>query len=97
MSNVAVLKKAGFNVRHQTSRIVEGVERVRAELRPAEGEPRLYVHPRCTRLIAALKSYRYASGGSELPIKDGTHDHLIDALRYFYANCGRSRLRGRTY
>ena len=24
--------------------------------------------------------------GGELPVKDGTHDHLIDALRYFYVN-----------
>jgi hypothetical protein len=48
----------------------------------------LFVHPRCVRLIKALRSYRYAAGGSELPVKDGEHDHLIDALRYHYMNVG---------
>ena len=33
-----------------------------------------------------MKAYRYAEGGSEIPIKDGEHDHLIDALRYFFVN-----------
>ena len=35
-------------------------------------------------LIAALQQYHYPDKGGELPAKDGTHDHLIDALRYFY-------------
>jgi hypothetical protein len=87
-SNVMMLKRAGYRVRYRATKIVDGLEKVRAALRPAAGRPRLFVHPRCGRLIAAMKGYRYADGDvvSELPIKDGQHDHLIDALRYFMMN-----------
>src|SRR5439155_13264019 len=84
-SNITLLRKAGFSVRHRSSRIVEGVEMIRAALRPATGEPTLFIHPRCKRLIRALTAYRYAEG-SEQPIKDGEHDHFIDALRYHFVN-----------
>ena len=81
-SDVAVLRKAGYKVRHRSSRIVDGLEQIRRALRPAAGPARLFVDGRCTNLIAALRSYRYPEGGGELPLKDGTHDHPIDALRY---------------
>lgn len=85
-SNVQLLREAGFAVKYRGSRLLDGIEMVRCALRPASGPPRLFVHPRCTRLIKALRSYRYGPGGSELPLKDGQHDHLIDALRYYYVN-----------
>ena len=59
---------------------------IRAALKPGLGDAKLFVHPRCERLIRALRSYRYSPGGSELPLKDGVHDHLIDALRYYFVN-----------
>jgi hypothetical protein len=90
-SNVQHLRKEGFCVRCRPSGIVAGLEMIRAALAPAAGEPTLFVHPRCARLIRALESYHYAPGGSELPVKDGEHDHLIDALRYHYVNLGISR------
>lgn len=85
-SNIQMLRRRGYQVRYRKSLIVEGLELVRAALRPASGEPHLRIHPRCLRLIKALKAYRYAEGGSELPVKDGEHDHLIDALRYYFIN-----------
>jgi hypothetical protein len=85
-SNVTLLRARGYVVKHRASRIVDGIERIRHALRPASGEPTLFVHPRCTRLRAALKAYRYGDLGGELPIKDGTHDHPIDALRYHFVN-----------
>jgi hypothetical protein len=88
-SDVTLLKKAGYRVQFRSSRIVDGVELIRAALRPAWGEPKLFIHPRCQRLTKAMRSYRYAPDGSELPLKDGEHDHLIDALRYFYINHAR--------
>src|SRR4051812_45878034 len=81
-SNVALLRQAGYTVRYRKSLIAHGLELLRAALRPALGEPKLFIHPRCEHLIAAMKGYHYAPGGSELPVKDGVHDHLIDALRY---------------
>jgi hypothetical protein len=97
MSNVQVLRRAGYAVRFKGSRILEGVELIRTALRPAAGEPKLFIHPRCQRLIKAMRSYRYAEGGSELPLKDGHHDHLIDALRYYYVNSNAPAAEGRSY
>ena len=85
-SNVTLLRREGFEVHCRGSFIADGIEAIRAGLAPAAGEPTLFVHPRCRRLITALSAYRYPEGGGEQPIKDGTHDHPIDALRYFYAN-----------
>ncbi|CAN5391391.1 hypothetical protein BH09PLA1_BH09PLA1_12820 [soil metagenome] len=84
-SNIQLLRRAGYTVRSRKSLIVEGLELIRRALRPALGEPRLFIHARCVRLIKAMQSYRYGEG-TESPIKDGTHDHLIDALRYFFVN-----------
>jgi hypothetical protein len=86
MSNVQVLREAGYIVRYSGSRIVEGVEMIRTALRTGSGECRLFIHPRCKRLIRAMQAYRYGEVGGEVPLKDGEHDHPIDALRYFFFN-----------
>lgn len=85
-SNVMLLRQAGYSVKCRPSGILEGLEMLRRALHPAAGQPTLFIHPRCKRLIRALQSYRYGDDGSELPLKDGQHDHLIDALRYYYIN-----------
>lgn len=87
-SSIDALRAAGYVVKSRATRIVDGLDRIRAALHPATGEPKLYVHPRCQRLIKALRSYRYPDGGGELPIKDGVFDHPIDALRYHFMNHG---------
>ena len=85
-SSVEALMAAGFTVKRRKSRIIDGVEKIRAALRPAGGPSRLFIHPRCKHLITAMKGYRYGKGSGEVPMKDGEHDHLIDALRYFFVN-----------
>ena len=85
-SNVALLRRRGYTVRTRASRIADGLELIRCALKPAAGVPRLFVAPHCRRLIKALRSYHYPRGGGELPLKDGEHDHLIDALRYYFVN-----------
>jgi hypothetical protein len=85
-SNLQILRSHGLAVRRKRSRINDGIEMIRTALRPATGPPRLFIHPRCVRLIRALQCYRYAPGGSEVPVKDGEHDHLVDALRYHFVN-----------
>lgn len=85
-SNVDLLRSAGYLVKTRPSQIVDGIELVRAALRSAAGQVRLRVHPRCVKLIRALQSYRYRTPHSELPEKDGTHDHPLDALRYYFIN-----------
>ncbi len=88
-SNVQLLRRAGYEVRSRASRIVDGIELIRLALKPAEGPPRLFIHPRCTHLIKSISGYRYPTletGSSELPLKDGTNDHACDALRYWFIN-----------
>ena len=96
-SNVQVLRARGYRVRTRHSRIVDGLEMIRAALRPAAGKPTLFIHERCVRLIKAMRSYHYAVGGSELPVKDGEHDHLVDALRYWFVNRSGTEVRTRLY
>jgi len=33
-----------------------------------------------------MQCYRYGANTGELPLKDGEHDHLVDALRYYFVN-----------
>jgi len=95
--STAVLRAAGFAVRHRHSGILPGIEMMRTALRPGFGEPTLFIHPRCARLIRAMRCYHYAPGGSELFVKDGEHDHLIDALRYYFVNVSGTRAVQRRY
>ncbi len=95
-SNVSFLRRRGYSVRSKGSRIVDGIEMIRFALRPAAGEPTLFIDPRCVKLIAAMQGYHYAEGGSEVPVKDGS-DHCVDALRYFFVNRGGQGVRWRKY
>lgn len=97
MSNVALLRRQGYVVKHRKSLIMDGLEEIRAALKPAYGPPRLFIHPRCTRLIKAMQAYRYPERGGEVPVKDGEHDHPVDALRYHYVNHGKAKLTPRGY
>ncbi|HEY7088753.1 MAG TPA: hypothetical protein VH518_11730 [Tepidisphaeraceae bacterium] len=85
-SNIGYLRKEGYRVHSCKSSIIDGLELIRCGLRPAAGQPTLFISPNCKQLISAFKSLKYPKGGGELPLKDGTHDHPIDALRYFYVN-----------
>ncbi len=78
-----VLREAGFVTKKRFLRIEEGVAELAELVSPAEGAVRLLVDPGCGRTIAALEGYRRGKDGGA--IKDGTHDHLIDALRYALA------------
>lgn len=96
-SNVDLLRASGYRVKSRPSAIVDGIELVRAALKSAAGQVRLHIHPRCAKLIRAMQCYHYATDRSELPDKDGTHDHPIDALRYYYVNGQAHATTTRTY
>jgi len=63
--------------RHQ---ILDGISAIRLRLRDANGLATLFIDPRCTHLLSALRSYKYSAEG-EQPAKR-QDDHPIDALRY---------------
>ena len=94
---IEILAGAGIPCTCRGSTIADGLELIRAALAPAEGPPRLLIHPRCQELSQAFRSYHYPAPGSargaspEAPVKDGP-DHLIDALRYFFVNRLRPRI-----
>lgn len=98
MSNVQKLRRAGFVVRYRRSLVEEGVEAIRAALRPAAGGATLFIHPRCLHLIRSMTCLtlaRLRSGAT--PLKDGTHDHAVDALRYHVVNKRRKDAEIRLY
>jgi len=84
------LAALGIPTRCRSSRILDGIELIRNFLAPAYGESRLVIADRCENLIRSFAALRYSKGPngvySELPEKDGIHDHIIDALRYFFVN-----------
>jgi hypothetical protein len=96
LSNVQKLRAAGFKVCHKPSRIVDGLEMIRAGLRSGTGAVTLFIHPRCKQLIQAMRAYRYGEGRDETPKKDGP-DHLVDALRYYFVNREGGEVEGRRY
>ncbi len=96
-SNIDLLKDRGYEVKTRGSQIVDGLEMIRAALRSATGETRLFIHPPCERLIRSLEGYHYKDNRSELPHKDGTHDHAVDALRYFFVNAQATPMKTRRY
>ena len=83
------LAALGIPTQSCVSRVLDGVERMRQYLSPAAGGSKLFVSSRCEQLIRAFGSLRYERKEgrlSEQPKKDGVHDHVMDALRYFFVN-----------
>ena len=67
------------------TRVLQGLELVESFLSPADGVPRLLIHPRCVDLIRSFRGYHRAKRQgqwSERP-EDPQHPHedLMDALR----------------
>lgn len=85
-SEIRELAAAGIRCQCRKSRILGGIEKIRAALRAGDGTSRLVISPKCEKLIQAMRCYHYPDAGGELPEKDGIHDHPIDALRYFFVN-----------
>lgn len=99
-STIALWRKGGWRVRTHPTEIEFGIMAVRRRLLGADGSVRLFIDPRCERLIRSLSCYHYrdkARAGA-LPVKDG-HDHAADALRYMVVNLDREAMavRSRRY
>ena len=90
-----LLAAAGIPCAWRGSNISDGLELIRAALAPAAGPARLYIHPRCRKMIESFNSYHYPPpdkpGDPDKPVKDGP-DHQIDALRYFFVNRMRPKI-----
>ena len=68
-----------------------GIDLVRSYLENAEGKSRLFISDICKGIIVDFENYRYPEKKEERrlrdePLKDGYHDHGMDAVRYFFTN-----------
>lgn len=90
LSDAQQIQRAGLTVRARRTTIRAGLDLLRARLRPATGEPTLFISPACPHLIESLERYHYDMQRpmSEEPAKDGP-DHAVDALRYLVTNLDR--------
>jgi hypothetical protein len=87
LTDIAVLKQAGYRVRAARSPIREGIEIIRRRL----DRGTLLIDPRCQQLIRDLTAYRFDPNrpDRDTPLKDGP-DHTCDALRYLLVNLDRA-------
>lgn len=90
ISNIAWFKQPPRNIhfRYRTMAISHSIAIVRSYVKNMKGKRRLYIDPKCKKLIDGLKNYSYQLKDgrieSELPIKN--EDDAVDSLRYFFGN-----------
>ena len=81
-SDVAIL--ASYDISNMSPKanppIRDRVAAVQAALENGKGETRLWVHPRCRKLIECLELQSYTEKGE--PDKDANYDHMNDAAGY---------------
>lgn len=89
-SPVDSLRKHGFHVINKPTRVNPGLAMVRAYIRTSSGKRRYFVTKNCKETIRSFQGYQYAISkdkqAKEEPLKDGIHDHMPDAVRYFFVN-----------
>jgi PBSX family phage terminase large subunit len=90
ISPVDALRNNGFKVINKGSTINGGIALVRAYIRNSLGKVRYYITDNCIETIRSFNGYQYNSSKDgfvkEEPLKDNLHDHLMDAVRYFFVN-----------
>jgi len=81
-TDLSILQNAGFEVRVRNSHaaVRDRVNAVNSRLLSNDGQRRLYVDPKCKKVIESLERHTYKEGTSQ-PEKDG-FDHMNDALGY---------------
>lgn len=81
-----------WHVANKGSEIAPGIALVRSFVKSADGTVRFYVTNNCKETIRSLSGYTYSKESQryetikEEALKDGIHDHMCDAIRYFFVN-----------
>lgn len=90
LSPVDLMRNAGIPVLNKGSTIPAGLALVRSFIKNVHGERRFFVTRNCKETIRSFRGYQYATsqtqGVKEEALKDGKHDHMMDAVRYFFVN-----------
>lgn len=82
-----------WKVYNKGSQIAPGIALVRSFVQAADGSRKFYVTNICRETIRSLSGYTYTKESQryqtikEEALKDGLHDHMCDAIRYFFVNC----------
>lgn len=81
-----------WHVSNKGSEIAPGIALVRSFVKSADGSIKFYVTNNCRETIRSLSGYTYTKASQkyetikEEALKDGIHDHMCDAIRYFFVN-----------
>jgi phage terminase large subunit len=90
ISPVDMMRQRGFKVKNRATKIAPGIAQVRAFIKNCSGDRRYLTTKKCKETIRSLQGYQYdiSSNGTskEEALKDGLHDHMCDAIRYFFVN-----------
>ncbi len=82
-TDLALLKNAGFEVRARNKApfVRDRINAVNSKFKNAKGVNSLYVLKSCKNTIKSIERQIYKEG-TNVPDKDGSHDHFNDALGY---------------
>lgn len=80
--SIAQMESSGIPTMGANKDIIDGIRKVRAWLKTADGYVRLYVTSNCINTIEEFNSYKYPEKGGEIPIDK--NNHLMDPLRYIF-------------
>ena len=69
--------------------IVNGIHRVTAYLESGK----FNISPLCVKTVRAMDGYVWDPKKVDTPLKDGVHDHAVDALRYYIQRMNRPKYR----
>ena len=95
LGDIEIFRRSGIHVksiRDKVSRnIASGIGHTRGFIENAQGHRFVHLDNKCTGLAEDLENYRYPDSGEGKdlkpdPVKDGRHDHSMDAFRYFFLN-----------
>ncbi len=84
----------GFPVYNKGSEIAPGIALMRSFIRSSDGTRKYFITTNCRETIRSITGYTYQRVNrssnetiKEEAFKDGIHDHMCDAIRYFFVNC----------
>jgi len=90
ISPVDHLRSVGHTVINKGGNVAPGLALVRSYVLNAAGKRRYLIHERCINTVRSFYGYSYKLGifksPTEEPDKDNVHDHMCDAIRYFFVN-----------
>lgn len=82
-TDITILQNAGFQVKYRNSHpsVRDRINAVNSLLKNSKNVARLFVDPKCKRVIECLEKQLYKEG-TQVPDKDSGYDHMNDAIGY---------------